>query len=109
MIRDPMTNARFHSCLRRSAVTAALIGLAGCTSVPELDATVPDEMRNAPYPELVELDASLTTPATPRKDGQRISKSLSDWQKRLQDRARRLNATIIDADTRARMQAGVTQ
>ncbi|PVA10246.1 hypothetical protein DC366_08330 [Pelagivirga sediminicola] len=93
------------------ALTAALCAgamLPGCTQFPELDATIPDAARRAPYPDLVPLEGFRT-----RLDNSRIpqgsAESVEDRAARLRARADRLSGSVIDSATRARMQAGVQQ
>ncbi|PCH74412.1 MAG: hypothetical protein COC12_03705 [Rhodobacteraceae bacterium] len=94
---------------RKWLALAALLAGAACTQVPELDATIPDHLRNAPYPELQPLDDALFDVPLPQAQSAEIEKSLSARAARLQSRARALNATVIDPTTRERMETGVTQ
>lgn len=91
---------------------AAIFGIGltcGCTQFPELDSTVPDHLENADYPALIQLDASLTTPPTPADDAEKLEKELAARRDALQNRARRLNAPIIDTSTQDRMETGVIE
>lgn len=81
--------------------------LPGCADIPELDATIPDHLEAADYPALIQLDSSLTTPATPADDAEELQEQLAARRDALQNRARRLNTPIIDTDTQDRMQTGV--
>ncbi len=94
--------------MRRNLALALLIalGAAGCTQFPELDATLTDEARAAPYPDLVPLDGlqaringTNTDPETVPTIEARITG--------LKSRASGLSGTVIDSATRARMEAGV--
>jgi len=99
--------------MRRSlslALIAALGAVApllpGCTQFPQLDATLTDEARRAPYPDLVPLSGlqarisdTNTDPGTAPAIEARIAG--------LKTRAASLSGSVIDSGTRARMQAGV--
>lgn len=95
--------------MRRSLTLTLIAALgAGCTQFPQLDATVSDKMRRAPYPDLVPLeglqkriDATRIDPATLPTIQTRIA--------RLKTRAERLRGTVVDSDAKARMQEGVQQ
>lgn len=82
--------------------------LPGCTQFPQLDATLSDEVRRAPYPDLVPLDSlqdrmemTQVQPGTLPAIEERIA--------RLKARAAGLRGSVIDSAARARMQAGVQQ
>jgi hypothetical protein len=91
-----------------STLAAQLIATA-CTQVPELDATVPKHLRNAAYPELAPLDASLTTPVFPQDQARQTEETLAARRDRLQARANALNAPVVDPTARQRMQNGINQ
>ncbi len=94
--------------MRRSyaLVLIAALGAAGCTQFPQLDATLTDESRRAPYPDLVPLSGLQA-----RIDGTRIDPGTAPAIEAridgLKSRATALSGTVIDSDTRARMQQGV--
>ena len=88
---------------------AAALWLAGCIEVPELDATVPDSLRDADYPALLPLDPSLFAGDTPEQEAAAIKQDLAARRERLQRRADALGAPVIDAETQARMQGGVNR
>jgi hypothetical protein len=90
------------------ALTALLAGVA-CTQLPELEATIPDHLRDAPYPELQPLDEALFAVPLPQEQSAEIEQSLSARARRLQARARDLNTTVVDPAARKRMQSGVTR
>ncbi len=95
----------------RSVIMCIATGcaLTGCTNIPELDATVPPSLQQADYPALVPIE-TLLTPLPPVKDNaEDVQSDLENRRDALQDRARRLNAQIVDDESRARMQAGVPQ
>ncbi len=98
--------------MRRSLTLAVIAALGaggllpGCTQFPELDATLTDEARRAPYPDLVPLsgleariNGTYTDPGTAPAIEARVTA--------LKTRAAGLSGTVIDSGTRARMQAGV--
>ena len=88
---------------------ATLLSTAACTQIPELDATVPDRLRNAPYPDLITLDGSLATAQLPRDQADEIEQSLAARRSRLQARARDLDTDVVDPQARKRMQGGVSR
>jgi hypothetical protein len=98
-----------HRGIRLWAASALLLGGAACTQVPELDATIPDDLRNAPYPKLIRLDQSLFAVQPPQEQSAEIEKSLAARRDRLQSRARGLNSTVVDPAARKRMQDGVSR
>ena len=81
----------------------------GCTQVPELEATIPTHLRNAPYPELIALDATFETAQHPREQASQIDRLLAARRASLQSRARRLNTDVLDPETRKRMRDGIEQ
>ncbi|WP_138935237.1 hypothetical protein [Roseovarius arcticus] len=98
--------------MRKPLALIAALGLVGalssCTQFPELDASVTNAARAAPYPDLVplgglqaRLNTSNIAPDTVSTIEARIA--------RLEARADRLRGSVIDDATRARMQAGVRQ
>jgi len=107
MIRPHAAHCENH--LRTVLTLAALLAVASCTQVPELDATIPDHLRNAPYPELVPLDGSLATVLPPQDQAAEIEQSLVARRDRLQGRAKALNAPVVDPVARQRMQDGITR
>ncbi len=107
----PISNRRktlFAAALALGLGTLVL-GLSACAQFPELDATVPQHLRDADYPALVPLDGSLTSNIAPRQAAQPIESYLTARRDRLQRRARALRATIIDSETRKRMQDGISR
>lgn len=88
MITRPPTQVQTR--LWRGLYLIGLIGLVNCTNVPELDATIPDHLRNADYPKLVRLDGVFATAQNPREQADKIEQSLETRRRQLQSRARRL-------------------
>ena len=84
-----------------------LFALTACTRIPEFDATVPDTIRDADYPELIRLDPYITIPAPPDEQSEELETELSARSRRLRSRADALNQPILDAGTRNRMKTGV--
>lgn len=99
-----MTAFRPHPLAVPMLLAAAL---AGCTEVPELEATIPDHLEQADYPALVQLDDSLFDHPEPGEAAEDLQRGLEARSRRLQDRARRLQGTVVDDDARARMETGV--
>lgn len=86
---------------------AAIVLLAGCADVPELDAQIPDAYLTAPYPDLVPLDLALVALPPPQQAAERLETSLQGRREALRARARALQTPVIDQATRDRMAAGV--
>ncbi|MHA6262476.1 hypothetical protein ACXYMO_04675 [Arenibacterium sp. CAU 1754] len=82
--------------------------LAGCTQVPEIGDRVPVGLTDAPYPALVPLDDSLTTPQDLRGAAQEVEESLATRVQRLKSKALNLQTPVVDEKTQTRMQQGVT-
>lgn len=105
MNRDRMDMFRYRPLL---CVALLLVG-AACTRVPELDATIPANLRDAPFPELVPLDEFFATAQLPQDQASEIEQSLDARRDRLQARARLLKAPLVDPAERKRMQGGVNR
>ena len=86
---------------------AVLLVLAGCSDQPDLDSTISDSVRAAPYPDLVPLEPLLATTGSPRDTSDQPEADLAARRNRLQQRAQQLSGAVVDSDTRARMRAGV--
>jgi starvation-inducible outer membrane lipoprotein len=80
--------------------------LTACTPFPELESTIPDDLKDAPYPDLVPLDTLNAAMAQPQLTDESLS-GLESRADRLRARAARLGGTVIDAPTRQRMSTGV--
>ncbi|RKF16527.1 hypothetical protein D6850_02965 [Roseovarius spongiae] len=92
--------------MRAAPVLFLALMLSACTQFPQLDGTVSEEVRRAPYPDLVPLgtlDMRATTGRLTPETGARIEARIA----RLRARAARLRGTVIDAPARRRMKAGV--
>lgn len=84
----------------RSFAAATLLALApGCAQVPELDATVPEHLKDAAYPALIPLDGSLATEILPADAASEIEDHLAGRRDRLQARAKRLNSPVTDPES----------
>jgi hypothetical protein len=90
-----------------SAGFAALVVLAGCVDVPELDRAVPAWVNDAPYPDLVPIGPDITERIPPKARAAEIGDNLSARRDRLLRHARALNGPVLDDATRARMKRGV--
>lgn len=106
LIQQPM--AMMRTALALVAALALGTALAGCSRFPELDETVTAAARAQPYPELVPLSGLQHRLDTPRITPE-TAPTLEARVERLNARAARLRGSVIDADTQARMQAGVQQ
>ncbi|MCQ0092082.1 hypothetical protein [Roseovarius sp. M141] len=80
--------------------------LPGCAQFPQLDATLTDQSRRAPYPDLVPL-SGLQARINDTDTNAGAAPAIEARIARLKSRAARLRGTVIDSDTRTRMQAGV--
>lgn len=99
------------SRIRASLACMALVAtVAGCIDVPDLGEKIAPDLRDAPFPKLIPLDASLTTPPTPREDGESVARQLDARRAALQARAKRLQAGAppLSDDDRARLNTSVT-
>lgn len=98
--------------MRKPLALIAALGLAaalpGCAQFPELDASVTDAARSAPYPDLVPLGGLRARLATTRIAPDTVP-TIEARIARLEARADRLRGSVIDDATRARMKAGVRQ
>lgn len=91
----------------RLACLLALPLVAGCADVPDLADTVPANLENADYPALVPIETLLVPLPAPREQSDDIRASLESRRDALRARADRLNTSVVDDETRKRMQAGV--
>jgi hypothetical protein len=87
----------------------ALMVLAGCVEVPELDRAVPAWVDDAPYPDLVPIGPDITQRIPPDERASEIGDDLSARRDRLLRLARALNTPVIDDATRTRMDGGVAR
>lgn len=92
----------------RLAIAICVFGaaLTACSTFPELDASVSDEVRDAPYPDLVPM-ASLENRTAEARITDQTLPSVTARIDGLKARAARLRGTVIDAPTRRRMAGGV--
>jgi hypothetical protein len=84
------------------------LALAGCTQFPELDSRTADIDPRAPYPALVPLEPLLAQARDTRIDDESEAR-VAARVAALNARAERLRRTIIDSDTRDRLDRGVTR
>lgn len=77
-----------------------------CTPFPQLDDTVGDDLKNAPYPRLVPLGTLDNRLAQSQLSDQSLT-GMEARIDRLRARAAGLRGTVIDAPTRRRMSGGV--
>ena len=80
--------------------------IVACTQFPELDAQVSDSVRNAPFPDMVPLN-TLDTQIGPGRVAPDAAGQMEARVAQLKSRAAQLRRTVIDRDTRERMQSGV--
>lgn len=82
--------------------------VSGCAQFPQLDARVSDTVRAQPFPDLVPLDglhARLASGQITPDTGPAVEARVAH----LKARAARLRGAVIDAPTRARIEAGVPE
>ncbi|MDO5759209.1 MAG: hypothetical protein Q4P24_17460 [Rhodobacterales bacterium] len=79
---------------------------AGCAQFPQLDATVTDAARAAPYPDLVPLASLRSRMDFPGVDADALP-AIEERVADLKSRAEDLQGDVIDSATRQRMRAGV--
>ncbi|WP_211299426.1 hypothetical protein [Pukyongiella litopenaei] len=94
-------------CLPFLALAVVAV-VAGCTEIPELDATLSPQLEQADYPALIPLDDSLFEHPEPRDEARELQQGLDARSRRLHDRARALQGPVVDDATRDRMAEGVT-
>ncbi len=100
MIRPRIPHCKFRRKFHLWLALGALLSAAACTQPPELDATIPDHLRDAAYPDLVPLDKAFATTRLPQDQAMEIERSLLARRDRLQARARALNIPLADANSR---------
>ncbi|QGY00401.1 hypothetical protein EI983_12540 [Roseovarius faecimaris] len=82
--------------------------LAACAEFPELDATLSDAARAAPYPQLLPVEELNARVGEPRIDAE-AADGIEARVAALKARAARLRGTVLDSSTRARMQTGINE
>lgn len=88
-------------------VAILMVTLAACTQVPELNERVAPDLRDAPYPPLIPLEAALAWPVAPAGTAEQLEQSLAGRRDGLKARARALQVPVVDPEARARMDGGV--
>ena len=88
------------------ALTATL--MAACSDFPQLDESVTPTARNAEYPRLMPIDQIISGAKDVQITEATIS-TLNGHIARLRGRASRLSRPVIDAGTRARLQAAISR
>ncbi|MEB8387433.1 hypothetical protein OO012_09355 [Rhodobacteraceae bacterium KMM 6894] len=91
---------------RLAPAIALWTALTACTAFPQLESTISDDLKDAPYPDLVSLDTLNTSMAQSRVTDDTLA-GVEARAARLRARAARLSGTVIDDPTRQRMSAGV--
>ena len=86
----------------------ALILLGNCVEVPELDATVPTWVDDAPYPDLVPIEAAMVSLPRPVDQREEINETLNARADGLRARADALRRPVIDKNAKDRMSEGVS-
>jgi len=83
------------------------LALMGCTQFPELDGVISRESVDADYPKLLPMHDLTALSATPTVSSEQAASTLNARAASLQSRAARLRNTVVDENTRQRMQDGV--
>ncbi|MQY42652.1 hypothetical protein GG681_08350 [Epibacterium sp. SM1969] len=84
--------------MARPVLPVLLLSLAlaaACTRVPEIEDQLTDDLRNAPYPELIPLDGVVEDRAAPSEEAQELEAELARRAARLKARAAALKAAEI--------------
>lgn len=104
MLQDPL-----QMIFRPAIFAAALIGGVACTEIPVLDGTRNATALAAPFPALIPRAAVLEgAPGAPQITPA-SSAALSSRLAALRNRATLMNTPVVDAGTRARMQAALAR
>ncbi len=97
-----------HQILHRSLLFTLVLALPACADFPLLDAAVSDRARIADFPRILPLDALIAS-VPPHQGGLGVG-DLPTRIQALQARATTMRAhPVIDAATRARMQAALAR
>ena len=83
--------------------------LAGCADAPSLDGRISAAAASAPYPVLQPLAPLLERAAQPGRITPQTPRQLEGGAAALRARAAALRGPVVDAATRARMQAAVAR
>ena len=94
---------------RACLIVLALV--AACTRFPELDDTVAPDTEDADYPKLIRLDGILAgaTDTAQAEENADTTDALNARAEALRARAARLNRTVVDPDTKRRMNEGISE
>lgn len=79
----------------RPVLILSLVLAAACTRVPEIEDQLTDDLRTAPYPDLIPLNDALTERAAPAEEAQELEDDLTRRANRLKARAAALKAAKI--------------
>ena len=83
-----------------------ILGLSACSQFPELDESVDSQARDAPYPDLVRVETLKANLPDTRIEPD-AADDVESRVERLRARAARLKGTVIDGQSRERLQAGL--
>lgn len=83
--------------------------LAACSPFPELDETIDAATEAADFPELVPLEPILAEAAAGSNRDPQTKSNLDARAAALRSRAARLRTSVVDEESKARMQRGVPQ
>jgi len=88
----------------RAATLALFLALAACSQFPELDGTIPADLENADYPDLVPLEPLLARAAPVIADPVETTEALDARAAALRARANALQRrAILDNGARTRL------
>ena len=93
--------------LRGLGVILPFLVVTNCAEVPDLEASVPDWVADAPYPDLISVDNAVTSLPPPEAVNAEITEDIATRAARLRDKARQLQTPVVDEAARGRMAEGV--
>ncbi len=92
----------------RMMILGLSLSVASCAQFPALEGTVPADLENADFPNLVPLEPVLDTARAAPEQNAQTEAALQARVAALKARAARLRGRVVDSSTRARMRNGVT-
>ena len=92
--------------LSRLIILCLCTALTACTRFPALESALSPGAEDAPYPDLLPIE-TLTARVPDPLIADDSQDALAIRAARLRARAARLRGTVLDTDSRARMQAGI--
>ncbi len=91
-----------------AALAAGVLALSsGCARVPELAATIREDLRDSDYPRLRPIENLVEPLPAPAEEAAKLEASLEARRRALERRARALRPPVVDEHDRERMGRGV--